>query len=102
VENKRWYIFYFFLIIFFTFNIVFFSVHPSTILQVLKLPGSEQEWNSSYQTVLESLGGQEGMAGMVWNSLQFVGAPGSQEEWNSIVKKVGDSLVFFKMFLLEN
>ena len=72
------------------------------LLQVLKLPGSAQEWKASYQTVLESLGGQEGMAGMVWNSLQFVGAPGSQEEWNSIVKKLEDKLGFFKMFLTDS
>jgi hypothetical protein len=66
----------------------FFLVHLSTILQVLKVPGSEQEWKARYETVLETIGGWEGMTGMVWNSLQFVGAPGSQEEWNSIVKKL--------------
>ena len=71
------------------------------LLQVLKLPGSAQEWEASYQTVLESLGGHEGMAGMVWNSLQFVGAPGSHKEWDSIVKKVLDKLVFLKIFLTE-
>ena len=78
-----------------------FLVELSMLLQVLKLPGSAQEWKSSYQTVLETLGGQEGMAGMVWNSLQFVGAPGSHEEWDSIVKKVLDKLVFLKIFLTE-
>ena len=57
-----------------------------------------KEWKASYQIVLESLGSQESMAGMIWHSLQFVGAPGSQEEWNSIVKKLEDKLGLFKMF----
>jgi hypothetical protein len=78
-----------------------FLVELSMLLQVLKLPGSAQEWKASYQTVQEILGGQKGMEGMVWNSLQFVGAPGSQEEWNSIVKKVLGQLVFLKNFFSE-
>merc|ERR1711892_111657 len=78
------------------------DVGLSTILAVLKMPGSEKEWKASYQTFMDNFGDQRGIMGVVQTSLQFVGAPGSEEEWSNIVTKIGDNLVLLKEFFTED
>ena len=92
------------IIINFKLNFIYFCfpVPLSTILQLLKLPGSTTEWGKSYQTIKDSVVGQGGVADLVWFLVQFVGAPGDQGEWKGVIETVADKVVIFQNMLKKD
>ena len=80
----------------------YFTSHPvplATVVEVLKLPGTEAGWRSSYKEVVEMLG-RKGVEEMVWWLVQILGAPGTQEQWGQVVGLVKDQISTLKAFLL--
>ena len=82
-------------------SISLFLVELSTLLGVLKVPGSEDEWRGSYRTIMDNLG-EEGVRGVVWQILQFVGAPGRRTEWNRILETLGQNFDATRKILIED
>ena len=80
-----------------------FLVEVSTILQLLKLPGSASEWRRSYETILGSVWvWEEGVVvDFVWYSVQFVGAPGDLKDWSEVVKNCMDNILYLQTILTE-
>ena len=78
-----------------------FLVEVSTILQLLKLPGSASEWRRSYETILGSVWEEGVVVDFVWYSVQFVGAPGDLNDWSEVVKNFMDNVLYLQTMLTK-
>ena len=79
-----------------------FLVELSTLLGVLKVPGTEDEWRGTFRAIMDNLWAEGGARGVAWQILQFVGAPGSKDEWNRILETFGQSFEAIRLFLIED